>query len=151
MNDVEKRQLGDPMRGISITLDSTLEVVEQTVREALAEEGFGILTEIDIAKTFLAKLGIERPPLKILGACNPNFAYQAISHDPSTALLLPCNVVIEATETGVTVTAADPRELLHDAGLAGLVDQAAQSIERALRAVSTRLEHDDGNSGSPTS
>ena len=82
------------MDGIEITVELPIERAEVVVREALASQGFGILTEIDVAATFKAKLGVERPPLKILGACNPHFAYRALELDPSVALMLPCNVML---------------------------------------------------------
>ena len=68
----------------------------------LADNGFGVLTEIDVAATLKAKLGIDRPPLKILGACNPTFANQALELDPTSSLLLPCNVVLEPGPEGGT-------------------------------------------------
>ena len=120
------------MHGITITVDTTPEHAEELTRTALGAEGFGILTEIDVAATFAAKLDVHRPALKILGACNPVLAHAAITHDPSAALLLPCNVVIEQTDNGVTVTAADPRQLLGDTGLDDLAADAAQRLSRAL-------------------
>ena len=68
-----------------------------------------MLTEIDVAATLHAKLGVERPPLKILGACNPHFAHRALQIDPSVALLLPCNVVLETTAAGTRISVVDPR------------------------------------------
>lgn len=124
------------MHGITITIDTTPDEAEHATRAALAAEGFGVLTEIDVAATFKAKLGVDRPAMKILGACSPQFAHTAIEHDASIALLLPCNVVIEQTPAGVTVTAADPRQLLDDTGLDGLAADAAARLERALAAVS---------------
>lgn len=120
-------------------LDQPLSVAEAAVREALSGEGFGILTEIDVAATLAAKLGVERPPLKILGACNPSLAHRALEIDPSLALLLPCNVVLEAEGKGRTkVAIADPRALLAAGGNSGddrlraFGAEAAASLERAL-------------------
>lgn len=127
------------MRGFTVTLHTTPELAEAAVRETLAAEGFGVLTEIDVAATFKAKLGIERPPLKILGACNPHFAHAALEFDPSLALLLPCNIVIEQGADGVTVNAADPRELINEEGMEALASDAAAKIERALDAVVDRF------------
>jgi uncharacterized protein (DUF302 family) len=79
------------------------------VRDALAAEGFGVLTEIDDAAVFKAKLGLDRPPLKILGACDPEFAHRVLEIDSSASLLLPCNVVLEPTDGGTKVTIAVPR------------------------------------------
>lgn len=135
------------MDAIERTLDQSIDEAEQAIRSALAGEGFGILTEIDVAATLKAKLGVERPALKILGACNPSLAHQALGIDPGLALLLPCNVVLEAAGDGRTrVSIADPRVLLasgdaapadEGAGgsLAALAAQAAASLERALRSL----------------
>ncbi len=74
------------MNAIECTVDLPLPEAESAVREALAGQGFGVLTEIDVAATLEAKLGVHRPPLKILGACNPSFAHRALELDPSLAL-----------------------------------------------------------------
>ena len=72
------------------------------LRAALADHGFGVLTEIDVAAVLQAKIGVDRPPLKILGACNPQLAHQALQADPDTSLVLPCNVVLEPAPDGGT-------------------------------------------------
>ena len=127
------------MDAFEITLDQPVPDVEAAVRQALSEEGFGILTEIDVAATLEAKLGVHRPPLKILGACNPSLAHRALGIDPSLALLLPCNVVLEDAGGGRTrVAIVDPRALLSgggnrdDDGLRALGAEAASALERAL-------------------
>jgi uncharacterized protein (DUF302 family) len=119
------------MDGIEITVELPIERAEVVVREALASQGFGILTEIDVAATFKAKLGVERPPLKILGACNPNFAYRALELDPSVALMLPCNVVLAGDGERTHVSIADPRTLLPGDALASLADEAAGRLSEA--------------------
>ena len=120
-------------------VDQPLAEAESAVREALFEEGFGILTEIDVAATLEAKLGVHRSPLKILGACNPVLAHRALDVDPALALLLPCNVVLEGLgERRTRVAIVDPRALLGlgrsetDAALEALGAQAASSLERAM-------------------
>ena len=123
------------MQSFKITVDTTPEAAEKAVREALSVEGFGVITEIDMAATFKAKLDFDRPPLKILGACNPDFARAALEFDPSIAFLLPCNVVIEQTSEGVTVSTADPRDLINDPALDELVTDVANRVERALNSV----------------
>ena len=120
------------MHAIEIIVNLSLEDAEAAIRDALAAQGFGVLTEIDIAATLKAKLGIDRPPLKILGACNPTLAHQALQLDPSVSLLLPCNVVIEPTDGGTRVAAVDPHELMSDPRFAQLADDAAQRLQAAL-------------------
>ena len=120
------------MHAIEIVVDLSLEDAEAAIREALAAQGFGVLTEIDVAATLKAKLGIDRPPLKILGACNPTLAHQALELDPSVSLLLPCNVVIEPTNGGTRVAAIDPRDLMSDPRFAQLADDAAQRLQAAI-------------------
>ena len=119
------------MDGIEITVELPIERAEVVVREALASQGFGILTEIDVADTFKAKLGVERTPLKILGACNPHFAYRALGLDPSVALMLPCNVVLAGDGERTHVSIADPRTLMPGDALALLADEAAGRLSEA--------------------
>ena len=119
------------MDGIEITVELPIERAEVVVREALASQGFGILTEIDVASTFKAKLGVERTPLKILGACNPHFAYRALGLDPSVALMLPCNVVLAGDGERTHVSIADPRTLMPGDALALLADEAAGRLSEA--------------------
>ncbi len=83
------------MNAIETIVDLSPERSEAAIRTALADERFGVLTEIDVAAAFRQKLGVERPFLKILGACNPSFAQRALALDPSVSLLLPCNVTTE--------------------------------------------------------
>ncbi len=114
-------------------IDQPLADVESRVRAALAAEGFGILTEIDVAATLRAKLGVERAPLRVLGACNPALIYEALAREPDVAMAMPCNVVLEALgETTTRVTIADPELLMGDPRLADLVADARQRLGRAL-------------------
>lgn len=123
------------MKAIETIVDCPMEEAEAAVRAALAEQGFGVLTEIDVAATLKAKLGTERPPLKILGACNPHLAHRALALDPSVSLVLPCNVVVEAVDGGTRVAAADPRALMPDERFAELAAEAARRLEAAIDAV----------------
>lgn len=116
------------MKAIETTLSATLDETEAIVRLALKSQGFGVLTEMDVASILKEKLGIERSPLKILGACNPDFANRALTIDPSVSLLLPCNVVLETVSDGTRVAIADPRELMPDMALADLAQEAAQQL-----------------------
>ena len=123
------------MESVSTTVDLPIDEAEAKVRQALSEQGFGVLTEIDVAATLKAKLDVDRPPLKILGACNPNLANQALQLDPSVALLLPCNVTLEAVEGGTRIAAVDPSELMDDPGFADLAAEARGKLEAALDGV----------------
>jgi uncharacterized protein (DUF302 family) len=120
------------VRALEATISTDLVGAEQSVRDALARQGFGVLTEIDVAATLRAKLGVERPPLKILGACNPSFAQRALEIDPSVALVLPCNVVLEPAERGTRVRIVDPRELMDDVRFAVLAEEAAERLQAAV-------------------
>lgn len=123
------------MTAIQTTLELPLAEAEVKVRAALQEQGFGVLTEMNVAETLKEKLGVERAPLKILGACNPGFAYQALTIDPSVSLLLPCNVVLEAVEGGTHVAIADPRDLMPGAPLSELAGEAAARLEAVIDAL----------------
>jgi len=91
-----------------------------------------VLTEIDVATTLRTKLGVERPPLKILGACNPTLVHRALDIDPSLVLLLPCNVVLEQADGGTRVRVVDPHELMDDPRLAELADEAGARLRAAI-------------------
>lgn len=120
------------MHAIETIIDQSPTDAEAAARDALAAQGFGVLTEIDVAATLKEKLGVDRSPLKILGACNPTLAHQALQIDPDVSLALPCNVVIEATETGTRVAAVDPHDLMDDPRFATLADEAAQRLRDAI-------------------
>jgi uncharacterized protein (DUF302 family) len=125
------------MRAIETVLPTDLATAEPAVRAALADEGFGVLTEIDVAATLREKLGVEREPLKILGACNPTLANRALERDPSVALLLPCNVVLAAAGGATRVSAVDPHELMPGDEFRDLADEAAGKLRAAIDALST--------------
>lgn len=126
------------MAAIEITTLLSMPDAERAVRSTLAEQGFGVLTEIDIAATLHAKLGVERRPMKILGACNPEFANRALDVNADVSLLLPCNVVLSETDAGTRIAAVDPRQLLDDASFVALAQEAAERLTAALSAVPTR-------------
>ncbi|MFG3344209.1 DUF302 domain-containing protein [Streptomyces sp. NPDC048018] len=113
------------------TFDETVEAV----RRALADQGFGILTEIDVQATLKAKLGHDMEPYLILGACNPPLARQALDADRSIGLLLPCNVVVRTDGDQVTVQAIDPATMVTLTGvdaMAPVADEAARRLDTAL-------------------
>ena len=126
------------MKAIEARVNLSPADAEAAVREALSVQGFGVLTEIDVAATLKAKLDVDRPPMKILGACNPTLAHQALQIDPSVSLLLPCNVVVEASDGGTKVSAVDPHELMDDPRFANLADDAATRLKAAIEAVAAR-------------
>jgi len=120
------------MRGFEITVPLPLDDADTAVREALGGQGFGVLTEIDVAATLRAKLGVDRPALRILGACNPHFAQRALEADPSAGLVLPCNVVLEAVDGGTRVAVVDPRALMAEPAVAELAEEAAAALQRVV-------------------
>ena len=124
------------MHAIETTVPLDLDHAEIALRAALAAQGFGVLTEIDVSATLKAKLGVDRPPLKILGACNPSLAHHALGLDATSALVLPCNVVLEPGVGGGThISAVDPRELMPGPAFAELAAGAAAKLTAALAAV----------------
>ena len=110
------------------------------VEEALKEQGFGILTQIDAKKVLKEKLDIDRRPYKILGACNPNFAHQALDFEPEIGVLLPCNVLVREEEDGsVTVAFMDPAAVLalvEQDGIKELAGEVRERLQRVMSAIS---------------
>ena len=129
---------GGTVGSFEAVMDLPIAEAEALVRDALAAHGFGVITEIDLAATLAAKLGVQRPPLKILGACNPHFAHRALELDAAVSLLLPCNVVIESHGEGTRVRAVDPRRLLEDPRVSDLADEAAQALAAAVAELGDR-------------
>ena len=109
------------------------------VTQALAKEGFGVLTEIDVQATLKKKLGIERPPYRILGACNPQFAAQALEIEPQIGALLPCNVVVRQDAAGATlVEFMDPDavlELVQRPEVGRIAAEVRGRLERVMAAL----------------
>ncbi|MBK5939581.1 DUF302 domain-containing protein [Halochromatium roseum] len=121
---------------VSTSFDDTI----ARVTEALKTEGFGVLSDIDVAKTLNTKLGVEQTPYRILGACNPQLAHQAISAEPGIGSLLPCNVVVRQDSKGsVEVLFMDPMAVLtlvDNPKIPELATEVRQRLERVLAAIS---------------
>ncbi len=110
----------------------------QRVTAALKHEGFGVLTDIDVPATLKAKLGVDVPPYRILGACNPSFAHQALQLENKLGVLLPCNVIVrEAAPGRVEVAAIDPVTSMERTGNADLEAVAGEVRARLQRVIDT--------------
>jgi uncharacterized protein (DUF302 family) len=121
--------------GTQVTLDAPFAEAVTRVRAALAEQGFGVLTEIDVTATLKARLGEQMEDYVILGACNPLFAHRALGVDRSIGLLLPCNVVVRAADGGTVVEALDPQVMVTLTGrdeLKPVADEVAGRLAAAL-------------------
>ncbi len=134
--------MSDPAYGIARHVGVGYEEALSMVREALKEQGFGVLTEIDVKKTMKEKLDVDFKPYVILGACNPPLAHQALTAEPDIGLLLPCNVVVyEEGPAAAMVEAIAPLAALGVVGNPGLdqvAEQAQARLTAALDAVAAR-------------
>ena len=121
--------------GMSRTINRPFEEVNAEVRAALVEQGFGIVTEVDMQATFHNKINEEIEPWIILGACNPKFAYRAFQTEPSIGLLLPCNVVIRKSNEGVVVEMINPQmmaEITEGPEMKQIADEVSEMLSKAL-------------------
>lgn len=124
--------------GHAVTVRQPFETTVARVRVALREQGFGVLTEIDMSGTMREKIGADVEPYVILGACNPPLAHRALEADRSVGLLLPCNVVVRSVPDGVRVEALDPRAMMSLAGepeLGPVADEAARRLDAMLESL----------------
>lgn len=127
--------------GISTTLEADFDDAVARTRAALAEQGFGVLTEIDMQATLKAKIGADVERYLILGACNPQLAHRAVQTNKQLGLLLPCNVVVrdDVAQPGhVIVEAMNPQlmvQVAEDAELQGVADEAGAKLRTAIAAL----------------
>ena len=118
--------------------ESSFDAVEARTRRALSDAGFGILTEIDVAATMKTKLQVDMPAYRILGACNPKMAYQAIGIEPRVGAMLPCNVILRDVEGGVEVSAIDPvmsMQAIDNAALHAVAGQVRDLLKQAVAVI----------------
>lgn len=128
---------------MSYTIDrmfpgETLPEVESRTRKALADAGFGILTEIDVKATMKRKLDRDMPGYLILGACNPTMAWQAIGLEPKVGAMLPCNVILREAADGIEVSAVDPQASMAgipNPDLSGVASQVREMLAKAVAAI----------------
>lgn len=125
--------------GFGKIVGHSFDAAVERVTLALQDEGFGILTDIDVAATMQKKLGLDMPPYRILGACNPSLAHRAIEIEPSIGLLLPCNVVVrQEGADSVRVEFMDPQavlELVDKPAITQVAQEVRQRLERVLAAI----------------
>ena len=108
--------------------DASLDDVERRARKALADAGFGVLTEIDVKATMKKKIDKDMPGYLILGACNPDMAWQAIGLEPRVGAMLPCNVILREIPSGIEISAVDPQ-----ASMAGIDNDQLQHVAGQVR------------------
>jgi uncharacterized protein (DUF302 family) len=128
---------------MSYTIDrlienTTIEEIDGRTRSALAEQGFGVLTEIDVSATMKKKLDIDMLPYRILGACNPTMAHQAIGMEPRVGAMLPCNVILRQIDKGVEVSAIDPvasMQAIDNAELQAVAGQVRALLADVVQAI----------------
>jgi uncharacterized protein (DUF302 family) len=127
--------------GFQVNLDLPFQAAIEKVTQALQEQGFGVLTRIDVQATLKEKLGKDFRPYVILGACNPPLAHRALEEDTRVGLLLPCNVTVEQIGEGVLVSIANPEALLtvgvlaENGGVCGVAAEARARLERAAESL----------------
>jgi uncharacterized protein (DUF302 family) len=124
--------------GVGRHLDEPYETALPRVVEALKAEGFGVISEIDVRQTMKEKLGVDVPAHTILGACNPRLAHAALQVEPDLGVLLPCNVVVYATNTGTRVTAVNAGMMLDMVGnddLRPIAEQVQERLDRVIESL----------------
>lgn len=108
--------------------DRSFDEIDRDVRKALANKGFGVLTEIDVKSTLKGKIGVDIDPYRILGACNPRMAHEALQIEPRVGAMLPCNVIIRQVDDGIEIGAIDPV-----ASMAAIDNPKLKSVAKQVR------------------
>ena len=130
------------------TTDLGFDEAIESVTAALKEEGFGILTEIDVAATFKKKLDVDVPPYRILGACNPHFAYQALQAEDKIGTMLPCNVIVrDAGEGQVEIAAVDPiasMQAVENEQLGGIAQEVRSRLQKVIDQIDVGVQMTEG-------
>lgn len=124
--------------GLKKRLAFPFEAAVEKVREALQKEGFGVLTEIDVTATLKKKLNVDFKKYVILGACNPPFAYQALTTEEDIGLMLPCNMIVYEEGNGVVVAAIKPTiamQSTNNEALRGIAEQVEEKLEKVLQSL----------------
>ena len=124
----------------TVTTGLGFEEAVERCRQALAAEGFGVLTEIDVQATLKKKLDVDRDPFLILGACHPPSAHRALTALPEVGVLLPCNVTVSIEDGRTVVRAMNPRSalgILEHAELESVAEEVGGALERVVRSVAS--------------
>lgn len=118
--------------------DISFDEIDARTRAALTDNGFGVLTEIDVKATMKKKLDVEMRPYRILGACNPKMAYEAIGMEPRVGAMLPCNVILREVDGGVEVSAIDPvasMQAIENPELTAVAGKVHDLLAKAVKAI----------------
>ena len=118
----------------STTLDLAFDTAIDKVTAALKDEGFGVLTEIDVKETLKEKIDVEFRPYRILGACNPPFAHKALAAEDKIGTMLPCNVIVQQLPDGIEVAAVDPKASMMGVDNPAL-DEIADEVQQRLKRI----------------
>lgn len=123
---------------IAKTVDAGFQDTVERTKAALSEQGFGVLTEIDVAATLKKKIDVDFRPYLILGACNPKMAHGALQEEDKIGVMLPCNVIVQQKDDGVEVAAVDPVASLGQVGndaLTGTAEEVKKMLEKVVAAI----------------
>ncbi len=134
-----------------IELEATLPIPQalDILTVHLKKEGFGILTTINLSATLQEKLGVEIADTLILGACNPNFAYEALGIDENVSLVLPCNIVLKTVGDKTKISIGNPFDLINQPGLRDVASKAYDSLKRVVEAIQNELTATKANGHKP--